>query len=204
MAIHRRHQHPTPSPPKHPTTAGEESGVRPRRGAVPVALPHRDTPNNYNHHHSNHSKSCPSWFTQPTPNPKNPNSETKLAVNLPFQRQVCSNFPFHPNHQTLRKPPSHNPQTPIPAPFLTPHPESHHKTPQMRTCRARDRPAATSGKKRQKRQLPRPRNRPVAQHEPYDSTRVVEGPNPRDNRVGHSLSVTDSFQTRSNLSQFPT
>ncbi len=126
-----RHQLIPPSTTIHPPlplggrgAGGEGAGKGGARRSQPKTKP----PNNHNHHHSHHSKSCPSWFTHQIPripqqNPKNPNSDNKLAVNLPFQQQVCSNFPFHPSPQILRKPPSHNPQTPISAPYHAPLPE---------------------------------------------------------------------------------
>ena len=122
--IQNHAHHGSPSPPKAPNNSGRGAGGEGagRSGA-------RSTP---------HPPPHPTRFPkqQPTQNPKNPNSETKLAVNLPSQRQVCSKFPFHPKPQILRKPPSHNPHTTISIPYLTLHPESHHKTPQTRTCRS--------------------------------------------------------------------
>ena len=152
---HRLTTH-TPLPQKHPTTAGEGPGVRARGREGPKGLPihqhtRRDSPNNHHTKSRFIPKSRPSRF------------KPQLAVKLPFQRQVCSNFLFHQNPQILRKPPSHKPQTPIPTSFLTLHPESHHKTPRMRTCRPRDTPAARRGNFRQDRgknsNFPNPQNR---------------------------------------------
>ena len=107
--IQNHAHHGSSSPPKRPPTSGEGPWVRARAGEGPEALPihqhtRRDSPNN-----------------QPTPNPKNPSSDNKLAVNLPSQRQVCSKFPFHPKPQNPTKTTiPQNLQTPITAPHSSP------------------------------------------------------------------------------------
>ena len=52
----------------------------------------------------------------PPSDPSHPSSKNNLAVKLPFQRQVCSNFFIHLHPRIPRKPTSHIQNRPISAP----------------------------------------------------------------------------------------
>ena len=125
-------------------------------------------------HHGSHTKSPES----PNKIPRIPIQTTNLPSNCRFSGKFVLNSPSIQDPKSYE---NHRPQPPqadirhIPraTPRITPQTTPIAKLPRSRP---------TSGNFRQKRQLPRPRNRPVAQldgppqHEPYDSARTVDNP----------------------------